>query len=114
MKKTTFILLLLILSYSFLSCKSSADKIGGLIDDIKPHKEELEKKTTEEISKLSTFEYKVAEFKSNITNEELQTKLEELGQERWDCFHVERQTFTLTFFCKRRPKTYLRYIPKLF
>lgn len=68
---------------------------------------------TKEVEKLFTFEYRVEEFENSLTSEELQDKLQELGQERWECFHAEPLAKSLRFFCKRRPKTYLRYIPKL-
>lgn len=68
---------------------------------------------TKEVEKLFTFEYRVEELNNTLSPEEMQEKLQELGQDRWECFHAEPQAKSLRFFCKRRPKTYLRYIPKL-
>ncbi len=68
---------------------------------------------TKEVEKLFTFEYRVEELDSSLSPEEMQEQLQALGQERWECFHAEPQAKSLRFFCKRRPKTYLRYIPKL-
>lgn len=67
-----------------------------------------------EVEKLFVFEYKVVEFQMDLPASELQESLTLLGRERWDCFHVEPQELSNRFFCKRRPKTYLRYIPRVF
>jgi hypothetical protein len=83
------------------------------IDGLKPHQRELEEKAASEAEKLFSFEYHVAEVAKDASPAEIEKILHELGKERWDCFHVEPRKNSLLFLCKRQPKTYLRYIPRL-
>lgn len=69
---------------------------------------------TEEIAKLFTFEYKVVELQKGMDSSEIESTLASYGKQRWDCFHVEPTEASLRFYCKRRPKSYLRYIPRVF
>ena len=69
---------------------------------------------SEEISKLFVHEYHVEEIPLDADVSEIQTHLQKLGLERWDCFHIERRATGMLLLCKRQPKTYLRYIPRLF
>lgn len=70
--------------------------------------------TSDEIEKLFVFEYTVVDLPAAATSREMEVKLTQLGADRWECFHIERSGDVIRFFCKRRPKTYLRYIPRLF
>jgi hypothetical protein len=75
---------------------------------------ELDSLASQEVEKLFVFEYNVVELPSGQSTEQLNEQLSELGKERWDCFHVEEKETQIRLFCKRRPKTYLRYIPRVF
>lgn len=75
---------------------------------------ELDSLASQEVEKLFVFEYKVIELESEESIDQLNEQLTELGKERWDCFHIEEQAKKIRLFCKRRPKTYLRYIPRVF
>ncbi len=74
----------------------------------------------QEIKKLRQFEYKVFDMPSTTSNEDLEIALNKLGVDRWECsaprITVQKestQTF-FKFFCKRRPFTPLRYVPRTF
>ncbi|RIL12388.1 MAG: hypothetical protein DCC75_00585 [Proteobacteria bacterium] len=84
------------------------------IDELTPSKERISSETSEEFAKLNRFEYKVVEFDKSLPAAELESKLGELGNEAWECFHITTGEKILTVFCKRRPKTYLRYVPRMF
>ena len=79
-----------------------------------PASEKAEKLAKEELRKLHNFEYKVERVAVTAEPGEMQIVLQELGKDRWECFHVERRNDDLLLFCKRRPESYLRYIPRVF
>jgi hypothetical protein len=83
------------------------------IESLGPRSDELQKSATEEVEKLFTFEYHVAEFPIEEKKDVLNDELAKLGKERWDCFHIEPRKEVIRLYCKRRPKSYLRYIPKV-
>ncbi|MCB0346040.1 MAG: hypothetical protein KDD66_13045 [Bdellovibrionales bacterium] len=72
----------------------------------------------EEVKKLRQFEYRVFRLPLNSEPSHIESQLNALGKERWNCYHVERvkgeQDFELEFFCKRMPATPLMYMPKGF
>jgi hypothetical protein len=70
--------------------------------------------TSDEIEKLFNFEYLVVDLPAKMPSPDLEKKLNQLGEERWDCFQIERLETKIAISCKRRPKTYLRYIPRWF
>lgn len=76
-----------------------------------------------EVEKLHQLDYTVVSFPLDSSAQSIEQSLDELGRNRWDCFHVERtvkvtreekRETQLLVFCKRLPETYLRYIPKNF
>ncbi len=72
----------------------------------------------EEVRKLRQFEYRVFRLPLSSEPAEIESTLNKLGQERWNCYHVERikgeHDFELQFFCRRMPATPLMYVPKGF
>ena len=60
----------------------------------------------DDVRNMNAFEYKVVP-KSQISGENMEAILNELGEERWDCFEVD----DTTFYFKRQKKSYLRNIP---
>lgn len=78
-------------------------------------------KPVEEVKKLSKWEYQVFSVKIEDSPSKMQSALNDIGEKRWECFHTEK-IFTkgsngervgkLFFFCKRKPDTLLKYIPK--
>lgn len=83
------------------------------IDGLAPQTQEMGEATSQELEKLFTFEYKVVEFAKDAPGVEIERELQGLGQDRWECFAAETNGRDLRVFCKRRPRTYLRYIPRL-
>lgn len=73
----------------------------------------LKENASAEMEKLFRLEYRVVEIK-NGSSSEIEQQLTALGNDRWDCFHAESSRNALLFFCKRAPKTYLRYLLKMF
>lgn len=100
-----------------MSCDSAQKAWEGTqdkLDQISPLKDETQKLAKEELNKLFSLEYKVVEVSSKLTADNLQIMLSELGQQRWDCFNVIHREEGIWIFCKRKPETYLRYIPRVF
>ena len=48
---------------------------------------------------------------SELVEAELETTMNELGVERWECFAVVREGDSLHLFFKRPVKSYLKHIP---
>lgn len=78
-------------------------------------------RSVDEVKKLHQLEYNVFTLALEDSAARYEGVLDELGKNRWDCFHVEK-VFTnnekgdrvgkLLFFCKRSPDTLLRFVPK--
>lgn len=83
------------------------------LDSITPDRDDLTEKAQEEIMKLHAFEYKVTDLPPEASLEELQEELSALGRERWDCFSVVQGASSARLLCKRRPSSYLRYVPHM-
>ena len=79
-----------------------------------PSTEEIQSMTQEELEKLSAFEYKVEDFNKSMSASDVESALQTLGRDRWECFQVIQVEDNIRVFCKRPPKTYLRYIPRVF
>ncbi|RMG39456.1 MAG: hypothetical protein D6719_13235 [Candidatus Dadabacteria bacterium] len=87
-----------------------AKKVAGQVSPFNP---DVQEKAQKEFEKLFVFEYSVKRFPADIEDHRLEHELNSVGKQRWECFDVERDKDQLVFYCKRRPKTYLRYLPKL-
>lgn len=86
----------------------------SLLKGVSEDHKKVQDATTKEVEKLFTFEYKVFDFSMEASSGEIEKKLSEGGREGWECFAVHEKRPNLRFFCKRRPKTYLRYVPRIF
>ncbi|MCO6430557.1 MAG: hypothetical protein J5J00_06820 [Deltaproteobacteria bacterium] len=95
------------LNQGYQYARDSAKEIPGKA-------EELSESAAREVSKLHSLEYKVFELDKSTDSFEIERKLATLGLERWDCFFVRERFDSLQFFCKRHPKTLLRYLPRVF
>ncbi len=79
-----------------------------------PSRTDVEKRTSEEAIKLQALEYKVAEYALSLPAEDLQIELNTLGRDRWDCAEpIIVNAEQLRFICKRRSKSYLRFLPQV-
>jgi hypothetical protein len=112
------------------SCNSSVDseRLEQLSKDLKetlsttkdkvvelsPSSGDLKSLTTDEFRKLAAFEYKVTEVPRQASALELEAQLALLGAERWECFQIDPAETHYRIFCRRRPETYLRYLPRMF
>lgn len=67
----------------------------------------------EEVQKLFRWEYKVVDIPAEFGATETEAYLMSIGRDRWDCFHIEPRDNKLRAFCKRHPRTPLRYLPYL-
>lgn len=89
----------------------------GVKDAVAPHADTVQARTKEELEKLFRWEYKVVERPRSLSTSEFEHTLSELGNEGWECFHIDHLTPEQTrITCKRRPKSaisYLKYIPGL-
>lgn len=101
--------------------KELSDQVGRLVDQashslspLTPDTTELQRGTSEEIAKLFIFEYTVFDIPSSASPQEMQSTLMKVGQDRWECFASTPLETKLRFFCKRRPQSYLHFIPRWF
>ena len=84
------------------------------VEALSPHTDAIGDLANEEVEKLMKLEYHVHTLANDLSTEELNEQLAELGRQRWDCFDTQAHETGLMIFCKRRPKSYLRYLGKLF
>ena len=93
--------------------KSALDELKEQFERIAPEGKNVTNRATEEVEKLFTVEYNVQTLDAEIDPAELNKKLTQLGQDRWDCFSIKPREKSLEIICKRATKTYLRYLPGL-
>ena len=64
----------------------------------------------EDLNHIGDWEYRVIAV-SDLAEDGLETTMNELGVERWECFAVVREREVVHLFFKRPAKSYLRHIP---
>ena len=105
------------------ACRSSDDSsvindfkstIADLSTKLDQRRQEVQNSSAAELHKLHSLEYKLIEIDASASSSDIEQNLAELGSERWDCFHIQPLDKTLRVFCKRSPKTFLKYIPRVF
>ena len=91
------------------------DKIKKKFEDLESENKELREIAKEwikeDIEKIGDWEYKVVNLEYESIDE-LENKLNELGNERWECFWVEKKEEVVVFILKRPKTSYLQKIPK--
>lgn len=92
----------------------TVEELKRILTDLAPSQDQIHSLTTEEVKKLSVFEYRVYELAKDPATIDLEAALESAGRERWECFGILPGEKSLRLLCKRRPETYLRYIPRVF
>ncbi len=90
------------------SLNSAQSQAQAALDHLKS--QNLDQQALAELEKLNTFEYVVKSFSDKLSDTELSTELATLGKEGWECFNVSQASENYRVWCKRRPKTYLRYL----
>ena len=124
MRVIIYVLLISLLAACDQSSTQTIEELkGGLEKSIESAQRTLEslgsdKKSTtgkavDEVEKLFRFEYQVFKIDRSSGTEEMQNRLSQLGEKRWDCFHIENLGTEVEVYCKRRPKSYLRYFRAL-
>jgi len=64
----------------------------------------------EDIENMGDWEYKIVAF-GGKAHEEMEKELNQLGNERWQCFWVEPSGKNKVFYFKRTKKSYIQKIP---
>ena len=123
MKQISIHLLLLLMLVPFvISCAEKSSQEPSYWDIIKKKFEEAKSDDKElsdtakewieeDIKKIGDWEYKVLRMKYEGTVK-LEQTLNELGNERWECFWVEKKDETFILMFKRPVLSYLQRIPK--
>ena len=96
------------------SIQEAYDSAKNKISELAPVKDQYQNLAQEELNKLYSFEYKVVEFPLTAESLSIEAYLSTLGKDRWECFDTTKTDLKLIIFCKRRPETYLKYIPRAF
>ena len=82
------------------------------IEDAKVKAKEWQELSEEELQKIWAIEYKTIKVAhSDLT--ELEEKLNKLGEERWDCYHVSEDREGKVLYLKRRKTNAARYLTDL-
>ena len=104
-----------------IGCDSkSNDSLQKLYDDtVEASDKALDKVSSvnseeakKEFRKLGQFEYQVLSFKKDIPAAELEGRLGVYGLQGFDCQSPLIRNEELIVLCKRRPESFLRYIPQ--
>ncbi|MEZ4753643.1 MAG: hypothetical protein R3A13_04955 [Bdellovibrionota bacterium] len=83
------------------------------IESLSPDKSDTTAAAVDELEKLFRFEYKTFRISRAEGSAGIERELQELGLERWECFQVIDMIQEVEVYCKRRPKSYLRYFKAL-
>ena len=65
---------------------------------------------SEDWNNINAWEYQVISVESTQAAT-LQEKLNEVGKQRWECFHVSNGDAATTFYMKRQKKSYMKSLP---
>lgn len=111
--------------FAFIGCNDAqVDKLNEIGDISKnlldegveraqnsiPSKEDISKMTPEQLDKILSFEYKIVDFKEVPSAQELESTLNSLGEQRWECLALSQGSVPLRVQCKRPSRIFLRYI----
>ena len=89
------------------------EKAGKHFETVTSNPGQVTNAAQAEVEKIFVFEYKVFPLSPDRSAKTAESALNQLGRERWDCFQVSEMEEGLSAFCKRSPKSYLRYIPRI-
>jgi hypothetical protein len=82
------------------------------VEDAKIRAKELGELSEEEVQKIWAVEYTTVRMETTDLAV-LNDKLNELGQQRWECYHVSEDGQDRILFLRRRAATALRYVGDL-
>ena len=90
--------------------KGAKEKYGVGLDDGKSLTQKSKEWLLKDIENIGDWEYKIVSYGSKDFKA-LETDLNELGKERWQCFWVEAAGEEKVFYFKRTKMSYLSKIP---
>ena len=61
-----------------------------------------------DVQQIGRWQYKTLEIRKT---DDVVAQLNKLGAERWECFWVDQQDETITFYLKKTGRSYLRHLP---
>ncbi|MCY4025836.1 MAG: hypothetical protein OXH75_05925 [Acidobacteria bacterium] len=91
------------------------DLRGGaqeVLDDARNRVEAIGDLSTEELREIWAIEYRTV-FVADADMATLDERLNALGQERWDCYHVSEEEDGTVFYLKRRKSNALAHLTNL-
>jgi len=101
----------------FSNLNDQLDRASDNVQEaVAPHTERLHAKTKEEVQKLFQWEYKVVDVPATTSASSMEARLNELGEEGWECDSAQNSVSVIRVSCKRKPPSalaYLKYIPGL-
>ena len=83
-----------------------------VVDGARMRADELREMSAEELQDLWAIEYTSIELATADLGE-LNERLNEMGRERWECYHVSDQAQGQVFYFKRRSSTVTSYLTNL-
>ncbi len=92
-----------------------SDLTGGaqeVIEEARTRAQELRELSAEELKEIWAIEYKTIEV-THTDLAALDEQLNELGQERWDCYHVSETREGKVFYFKRGKSNAIAYLTNL-
>ena len=88
------------------------DDARDVIEDARTRAVELGELSAEEIGALWAVEYKTVEAATDDLAA-LDAQLNQLGQDRWECYHVSEEGERRVFYFKRRKSNAISYLTNL-
>lgn len=92
------------------SVQSSLDTVNK---QIAPVADSVTSMTSEQLSNVIKFEYRVVRFPADYSPAQIEAGLNEIGKDRWECFSAVTNEAGTTLYCKRIPYALLRYFLKV-
>ena len=80
-----------------------------VLDDARDRVEAIGELSAEELREIWAIEYRTV-FVADVDTGTLDERLNALGQERWDCYHVSEEADGTVFYFKRRKSNALAHL----
>lgn len=99
------------LSSALDALKDGASRVQRAVE---PYASPIQSTAVESVQKFLAIDYRLIELPLNEPTERIETRLNELGTERWDCTPMPQTATHARFLCKRLPTTaYLKALSLL-
>jgi len=96
-----------------LSVESATNAATAVSEAVAPHAEALRDLTSDELDKLSRWEYRVTDISRTAPSREVEEQLNRLGSEGWECSVQTHGEVQSRVYCKRRPMGVVEYLKHL-